>query len=157
MYSAPSVSYPVGRSHFQGWLIALTGLISCATGWLWHQQLALLGWRQGLFATVLIFSCLVTLRAWYNSPQGELRWDGQTWRWISGGTSICGVVTTHLDFQNLLLLDMHTTTGKRVWLWTERQSDMTRWYALRRAVFFRGSPVQIPDENSAPELPQVNL
>ena len=157
MHSAPSVTYPVGRSRFQGWFIALTGLIGVLTGLLWHQYADLTGWRPWLFAGTLIFSCVCAFYAWYCSPQGELRWDGQGWRWTSKEVALSGSVTAHLDFQNLLLLSMHLTTGERIWLWPERVTDATRWNALRRAIFSGCSAAQARDENAETPLVQVNV
>jgi hypothetical protein len=147
----------MGRSRFQGWLIALIGMIGGVTGWLWHQQPAVTGWRHGLFATLLICACINALHSWYRSPQGELCWDGQAWRWTSVGASVGGTVTAHLDFQNFLILSLRTMTGKRLWLWPERQTHVARWDDLRRAVFFKSSPIQVPDENADAELPQVSI
>ena len=156
MHSAPSVTYPVGRSHFQGWLIGLTGVIGMLTDLLWLHQVDLIGWRQGLFATVLIFSFVVAFHAWHRSPQGVLKWDGQSWHWISGEVTYCGVVAAHLDFQKFVLLSLHMETGKRLWLWPERQADVTCWNALRRSIFSRSSATQIQDENSDAQHSPVN-
>jgi len=135
MHSAPAVSYPVGRSRFQEWLILMTGLTGGVVGFYWHQQADLADWRQYLYGLNLLAACIVAIHVWRCTPQGQLRWDGQTWSWTRGQVSVCGHVTIHLDLQFVLLLSLYTETGSKLWLWPERGADMARWHALRRAVF----------------------
>jgi hypothetical protein len=74
MHSAPAVSYPVGRSHFQAVLLTFTVLVALATDACWSAS-ALWDWRQGLMAVVLCLSVLVAWQAWRGTPQGTLIWD----------------------------------------------------------------------------------
>lgn len=135
MHSAPAVSYPVGRSRFQGWLILMTGLTGGVAGLFWREQVDLAGWRQYLYGVSLLAACIVAIHVWRRTPQGRLRWDGQAWSWTRGQVSVCGHVTIHLDLQFFLLLSFYSETGSRLWLWPECGADMARWHALRRAVF----------------------
>ena len=137
MHSAPAVSYPVGRSRLHGWLVLGLGLGACLTGVLWLRQIDAVGWRQWLFAAVLLGASGTTAMAWRRSAQGILRWDGQTWHWTGAVALTQAVLRVHLDGQFFLLLSLRSDTGKRLWLWPERRLDVTRWSALRQAVFSR--------------------
>ena len=138
MHSAPAVSYPVGRSRFQGWLLLGLGLGASVTGAFWLGQVDTAGWRQGLFAGVLLGTCGAAALAWRRSARGILRWDGQAWHWTGADASTPVRLTVHLDGQFVLLLSLRPDSGKRLWLWPERRVDMVHWNALRRAVFSRG-------------------
>ena len=135
MHNAPTVDFPVGRSRFQGWLLIFTGLIAVLSGWLWCFQADSVGWRQGLFFLILLATLVEAARLWRNSPTGSLRWDGQVWNWSSVDASVSGVLAVHLDLQFCLVLSLRQASGVRIWLWPERRADVTRWDALRRAVF----------------------
>ena len=137
MQSAPAVSYPVGRSRFQGWLLGGAVLLGVLAGLLWCEASGLAGWRQGLYALALLAAGGVALHAWQRTPQGHLRWDGQLWHWRTEAASVNGVLAVHLDFQFCLLLSLRTDAGARLWLWPERQLDRPQWHALRCAVFSR--------------------
>lgn len=145
MHGAPAVSYPVGRSRFQGWLVGLTGLGGTVAGLLWRHQADPAGWRQWLLALTLLCVCALAADAWRRSPRGSLRWDGQTWSWTAVDASVCGVLTVHLDLQFCLLLSLRLDTGARIWFWPERGAEVMAWNALRRAVFSRIARVQAPD------------
>lgn len=143
MHSAPAVSYPVGRSRFQGWLLLGLGLGASLTGAWWLRQVDTVGWRQWLFAGVLLGACGAAALAWHRSARGILRWDGQAWGWTGADASIPVLLTVHLDGQFVLLLSLHLDTGRRLWLWPERRFDVVHWNALRRAVFSRGGARQV--------------
>ena len=135
MHNAPAVSFPVGRSCFQGWLLGLISLIAVLAGWLWCFQADSIGWRQGLFLLILLTTLAGAVRAWRRTPTGSLRWDGQVWRWSRVDAPVSGVLVVHLDLQFCLVLSLRQVNGVRIWLWPERRADVTRWDALRRAVF----------------------
>ncbi len=145
MHSAPALSYPVGRSRLQGWLVGLTGLAGALTGLLWQAAADPAGWRQGLFAITLLGAVIVAVRAWQRSPPGRLCWDGQAWSWLSVDHSVSGLLAVHLDLQFVLLLSLRPERGARIWLWPERSAELAAWNALRRAVFSRGSAGQSLD------------
>ena len=135
MHSAPAVNFPVGRSRFQGLLIAQTALLGAATGLLWQTQLDLSAWRLWLFVLTYLGTCAVAAEMWRRSPHGTLRWDGQTWSWMVRNSELTGPLTVHLDLQFFLLVSLGPDQGERIWLWPERRSDEFRWNDLRRAVF----------------------
>lgn len=135
MHSAPAVSYPVGRSHFQGGLLLCTGLTGMLAGGLWCAVPEPLGWRHGVYALTLLTAGVVAAHAWRQAPQGVLRWDGQFWHWRTEAAAVSGVIDVHLDFQFCLLLSLRTDAGDRQFLWPERRSEPTFWHALRCALF----------------------
>ncbi|MHB8948911.1 MAG: hypothetical protein ACYC4S_07600 [Rhodoferax sp.] len=139
MHSAPAVSYPVGRSRLHAWLILGVGLGASLTGAWWLRQIDAAGWRQWLFVGILLVACAIAAAAWRDSSRGTLRWDGQAWHWNGVVAFAPAVLTVHLDGQFFLLLRLRSDTGKRLWLWPERRLDVTRWSALRRAVFSRAA------------------
>ena len=157
MHSAPALTYPVGRSHFQFWLLCLNGLVSFLAGLLWVQQGGFIGWRQCLYALVVLLCGLVAALAWRRTRAGSLHWDGQAWGWTVMSESFPGVVTVHLDLQECMVLSLRTGYGKRVWLWPERRHDPMQWSALRRAVFSQGASGQSGDANAVVDQssPQV--
>lgn len=137
MHSAPAVSYPVGRSRFQGWLIGLTGLGGVLLVLLWTNVADTVGWRQWLLGITVLGSCYLAGAVWWHSSSGSLRWDGQAWSWQMANASTSGMLTVHLDLQFVLLLSLRPSPDTRIWLWPERRSQAVRWNALRQAVFSR--------------------
>ncbi len=153
MHNAPAVSYPVGRSRFQGILIALSTLSGIAVGIVWHQQANAGGWREWLFITSLASASIVALLVWQRMPGGRLLWDGQAWSWTSADTSSFGVMAVHLDLQSWLVLSLRTDAGVRIWLWPQRSTDAMHWSALRQAVFSGRARSQTLSAGSAPGTP----
>jgi hypothetical protein len=137
MHSAPAVIFPVGRSRFQGWLVGLTGSIAVSVGLLWCYQTDSVGWRHGLYLSIVIVTLVRAIRVLQRSPSGNLHWDGQTWRWCSAEVSVGGVLAAHLDFGFFLVLSLRPANGAKVWLWPERRVEVAHWNALRRTVFSR--------------------
>ena len=137
-HNAPPVVYPLGRSRFQA--VVLTGL------WLagllavlfWLNVGRSIDWRAFLAAVVLLFAGLAAFKGWINSPNGQLMWDGQLWRWESLGyqTSVAEqTLFVIADFQNLLLIRLENQAHASLWLWAERKASPERWLDLRCAVY----------------------
>jgi hypothetical protein len=152
MHSAPSVSYPVGRSAFAGGVSAglvLLGLL-VAAGWTLQSGL---GWRQGTaFATVLACAGLAC-HGWLRSPRGVLRWDGLAWSWEEGTTVRPGTPELALDLQSRLLLRWRPDGGSPQWFWLARKAAPSHWDALRRAVYSRAS-THVPAAGQPPAAEQ---
>lgn len=152
MHSAPSVSYPVGRSTFAvraALALAAAGLAVIA---LWSVQ-APFGWRQ-LAALAAVLACAVLAGdAWRRSPAGVLRWDGREWTWEEGGRVAGGQPAIALDLQSRLLLRWRPEQGGARWLWAEREAAPSHWDALRRAVYSRAS-TQVPAAGKPPAAEQ---
>jgi toxin CptA len=136
MHNAPSVSYPVGRSHFQAGLLVLTVLTGLIVDIFWSTQ-SLWGWRQGLVGLSLCLAVVFALHEWLRTPQGTLNWDGVGWCFSEGQGAVIGGVTVSLDLQFVLLLRLTPNKGPSFWLWAERRRQALLWVALRRAVFSR--------------------
>jgi hypothetical protein len=137
MHRAPALSFPLGRSRFQGALVVLTGLAGIAVGLFWHLALDGSGWRQALFALLWFSGFVLAFESWWHSPGGSLRWDGESWRWTGAAATLGGQIRVHLDLQFWLILSLRPDSGRRIWLCPERWRDVTHWNALRRAVFAR--------------------
>ncbi len=140
MHSAPTVSYPVGRSRFQGQLISVLFAIAGVAGLAWCATVDVLGWRQALFFALLSIACLVLGRAWRRSAVGTLAWSGDGWRCRTTQGVVSGELGLHLDLQFCMLLSLRSNGGGRLWVWSERRTAPALWLALRRAVM--SSPVE---------------
>jgi hypothetical protein len=143
MHAAPSVSYPVGRTAWAGWLCALAGFAGLLAVVTWSVQSADPGWRHAAgFAAVLACGCLAA-RGWQGSPAGVLRWDGAAWQWEEGARAGTGRPEITLDLQSRMLLrwsaDGAGTGAATRWFWLERKAKEADWDALRRAVYSRAS------------------
>lgn len=135
MHSAPSVSYPVRRSHFYGQVLAgalLLGGLSLAA---WIMQSDTYALQHLAAAACWLGSATVAVVTWLRSPTGLLTWDGQNWTWTSGLESRQVVLSVTLDSQSTLLLHWRVTGASNGWVWLERRTAPTRWLPLRRAVF----------------------
>ncbi len=117
-------------------LIALAGIV---TGLIWGAGAAMLGWRQGLFAAVLLLTLGLALWHWQRQVPGHLQWDGRSWSWVSHGATRGARVTVDLDFQFALVLTVQLENGSRISLWPERRTNPLTWSALRRAVHSHSS------------------
>ena len=135
MHGAPAVTFPVGRSRFQGQLVALAGLVGVFVGLLWCFQASPITWRQPVFVLLLTSSLFIAFRQWRDSPTGSLRWDGQDWTWNRQGFSTNGSLTVHLDLQFCFLICLQSERDGRIWLWPQCEDRLARWRDLRRAVY----------------------
>lgn len=145
MHNAPAVSFPVGRSHLQGWLVGLTTLVSGVAGLTWWVQVDVAGWRQALFGLSGLVTGTLAMTMWHRAQQGTLCWDGQAWRWAGNTSTACGTLTVHLDLQFAMLLSLRTDVGALLWIWPEQKNSKERWRDLRRAVFSKRGATQVHD------------
>lgn len=145
MHGAPSVSYPVGRSAWAGWLLLLAwagGAATC-TAWAW-QGASPAGVAAGLAATFAAGT--LAGRWWWRLPCGRLHWDGGAWHWSgsAAGGDAAGRIEPALDLQSALLLRWRGQEGGGAWLWAERSRRPAGWDALRRAVYSRADADVLP-------------
>ncbi|MDR3454804.1 MAG: hypothetical protein P4L96_18735 [Rhodoferax sp.] len=150
MHSAPSVTYPVGRSRVWGLALGLAWLGGALLTGLWCAEVDRVGWRQWLAVACVLAGAGVALAGWLASPIGELQWDGAGWLWTARRTTaaqVAGLLTVHLDLQQCLLVRLHAGRGRR-WLWLEQRRQPARWDDLRRAVYSRARAAA--DEARAP-------
>lgn len=154
MHSAPSVSYPVGRSRYaERLLLALWALGVCAVT-LACVQSAGIDWRDGV---LLLCVVVASMAAWtgvlHASDPANLVFDGQTWS-MSGGVSLpTAQAAVMLDLQWLLLVRVKAPFGAARWIWVDRTAVPHRWRDLRRALYSRAIPTQAavktPESGSA--------
>lgn len=138
MHNAPSVSFPVGRSRFPGWIVASVALLAAVVwvGWVMQTQPEpLLRWALG---GVWAASVALAVQGWRQRPRGMLHWDGSVWRWApQQGPEVPGQLTCALDLQSRLWVSHRTRRGPVRWFWLSRSDDASAWNDLRRALFAR--------------------
>ena len=149
MHSAPSVSYPAGRSRFAAALLLLAWLLGGAAVALWWLQPRTEGWRLGTAWLVLAAAGAFAAWSWWHSVPGTLAWDGETWSWSDGRREHTGLVEVSLDLQHCLLLRWRSENALR-WLWLERAGGAERWDDLRRAVYSRARLEDAPRPAAKP-------
>jgi toxin CptA len=134
MHSAPSVTYPVGRSRFAAGLLLLTWLLGGVAIALWGLQTQAPGWRLAAGALCWVTAGALAGAHWWRSPSGTLTWNGADWSW--SGRADAGVLEVCLDLQRSMLV-RHVASGESQWFWLERASQPQRWDDVRRAVYSR--------------------
>lgn len=140
MHNAPSVLYPLGRSRFPGLLLLVLWMAGAGVFVFWRQSAAGFDWRQSTVLVALVLSGVTAGLGWKNSPIGQLRWDGQAWRWEGAdgqAASPARELSVAFDLQHMLLLKLTIHDSGVKWLWVERRALPERWLDLRRAVYSR--------------------
>lgn len=152
MHSAPSVSYPLGRSRFLGGLLLVGWLLAAGVTLWWWRASAAADWRPLLGCLAWLLAGWVMLTGWRRSPVGRLQWDGQRWRWESvvyrSGTALEAPAAV-LDVQFALFLRLDNQAGAVWWLWAERSASPARWFDLRRAVHAKLRSANLQDSEGA--------
>lgn len=139
MHSAPSVTYPVGRSRFAGLAVLALWLLGAATVLAWWLQAQAPGWRTLAALLVVTGSGALAALTLHRSPVGSLSWDGEKWRFPPLEQQADGAIGVALDLQQWILLHGKTGAGSQ-WLWVERRAKPERWDDMRRAVYSRARP-----------------
>jgi toxin CptA len=152
MHSAPSVSYPAGRSRFAAALLLLAWLLGGAVTALWWLQSQTPGWRLGAQWLVLTAAGVFAALKWWHSEPGILAWDGEVWSWSDERGDHTGMIEVTLDFQHRVLLRWTSDNGSR-WFWLERAGSKERWGDLRRAVYSRARLELLPDSRTPAAKP----
>ena len=152
MHSAPSVSYPVGRSRFAAGLLLGGWLLGVAAVGLWSSQVRAPGWQLGASLVVVLLTGLCAAWNWLRAFQGVLSWDGQGWSWSACAQAEEGMPEVGLDLQRWLLLRWSGAAASR-WLWLERARHPERWEDLRRAVYSRAKPQALRQDASCAAKP----
>src|SRR5687767_5603149 len=134
MHSAPSVSYPVGRSRFAAGLLLGAWSLGVAAVGLWSFQVRAPGRQLGASLVLVVLTGLCAAWQWLRAAQGVLSWDGQSWSWSAHAQAEEGLPEVALDLQRWLLLRWSGATASR-WLWLQRARHPECWEDLRRAVY----------------------
>ncbi|HXD39506.1 MAG TPA: hypothetical protein VN649_03020 [Ramlibacter sp.] len=148
MHSAPSVSYPAGRSRCAAGLLLLAWLLGGAATAMWWLQSQSPGWRLSAACFVLLAAGAFAAWAWWYSERGILAWDGETWNWTDVAGTLAGTIEVRLDLQHCVLLRWTSENGLR-WFWLERAGGAQRWEDLRRAVYSRAR-LEVPPDPHGP-------
>ena len=153
MRSAPSVAYPVGRSHWYGRCLGVIGLLGwLASGLCWLLPVgdpSAAMWSGGMAGLMAASWSFWALWDWRRSPEGLLIWGPGTvepgqahaqgcWSWQPVGRLVAAQtcqVAARLDLQSRQLLQVRMdASGAAHWVWVEAGRDPGRWQALRRAL-----------------------
>ena len=132
MRSAPSVSYPVGRSVSSGLLRLVLWLAGAGVAVLWLATGQADAARAAAAAMALAASGAWAAWSWRSERAGLLAWDGARWVFQADGQEEPGALHAALDVQSVLLV--RWSARREGWFWLERSRDPARWDALRRAV-----------------------
>jgi len=159
-HNAPPVVYPLGRSRFLGALLVGLWLCGVLLALAWFRQTAgQPGWRIALVFVSVAGAGAAACRGWWNTPAGQLAWDGEVWRWESPGYQ-AGVAEYSLsvlaDFQQVLMLRLENQAHACLWLWVERRSMPERWLDLRRAVYSPRKAAAVPWQHDSPGAGQAS-
>lgn len=137
MLSAPSVSYPVGRSRDAARILMIILAAGLAVAGVWRYQVDSNDWRQWVMLAGVAIAAVAGWRALRVQAPGELRWDGQYWTLQSGLERGGALTSVRLDLQSLMLVRLTPAQGCAQWLWLERRAAPERWRDLRRALYAR--------------------
>ena len=140
MHSAPSVTYPVGRSRGATRILvalwALGALCAGASCYLFDS----FGWRHLLLVLSVVFAGVAAGFGLRQEGAGDLHFDGLHWSLTSSHASRvvrAARVCAALDFQSLMLLRLSEPGRAGRWIWIEQRAMPERWRDLRRAVYSR--------------------
>jgi len=146
MHSAPSVTYPVGRSRGAARVLigiwALGAICAGASCYLFDS----VGWRQALLVLSVLFAGAAAGMGLRRDGPAMLHFDGLHWSLTGAGTAetrnpsrpmLAARVLVALDLQSLLLVRLSERGRPHRWIWLERQAMPGRWRDLRRAVYSR--------------------
>ena len=140
MHSAPSVTYPVGRSRGATRLLLLLWALGACCAGASCYLIDSSGWRQLLLVFSVVFSGVAAGFGLRRDGVGVLHFDGLHWS-LTGAHASRGVhaarVLVALDFQSLMLLRLSEPGRARRWVWAEQRALPERWRDVRRAVYSR--------------------
>jgi toxin CptA len=142
MHSAPSVSYPVGRSRLAGSILLVAWTLGACAIALWWLRVQPSMWRVLPAVALVLAAGAAAGWTWVGAPRGSLVWDGESWSW-SGERDASGMVQVVLDLQRLLLVRWRGAAGP-AWLWLDKSARPAYWDDLRRAVYSRARPQALP-------------
>jgi len=134
MHSAPSVSFPLGRSRFGLAIVLMLSMIGAAAQITWMLQSQTLGFVHMTGCFIWLVGSGLALRYWANTQSGDLAWTGAHWSWTAQHTSVPVSATLVFDFQSILLMRLVFPEGASYWFWVQQNAAQVRWLDLRRAL-----------------------
>jgi toxin CptA len=156
MHSAPSVTYPVGRSRGATRILIATWALGAACAGLSCYLFDSAGWRQLLLVLSVLLSGLAAGLGLRSDGAGVLNFDGLGWTLTGahpGRAVHAARAAVALDLQSLLLVRLTQPGRASRWIWVEQRAMPERWRDLRRAVYSRApsaSPAGEPWRATAP-------
>ena len=144
MHSAPSVSFPVGRSHLARRLLWATWGLGAVAFAAWCVQFDGERWRTALLALVLACGAFGAARASRLGEGVRLTWDGLHWSCSGSPAFEEAYALIHLDLQSLMLARLHQPGRGAAWLWLDRSAFPSRWLDLRRALHAAAPSQRVP-------------
>ena len=151
--SAPAIVYPVSRSRLQAFSLWTMWTGGAIVGLFWGLTAPISSWRLAVVLAAIVLAAVAAIWGLKKTSQGSLRWDRLAWTFLKAPSHgenhqpLAGTLAVYLDFQNFLLVRLHSDSGQKLWLWLDRGPDPRAWLALRRAVYS-------PSPN--PELKRLN-
>ncbi|NCP40359.1 MAG: hypothetical protein GW848_07615 [Rhodoferax sp.] len=149
MHNAPVVSYPVGRSYFHAAVVVCMVFAGAANLLVWTVQPDLLLARHTVAWLVWLLCLFFAAWGWWRSPQGDLRFTGDSWQWVDPAQTQQVTLGVQLDLQQTLLVRTSDAQSRVRWLWLAHARQPQRWLDLRRAVFARQHDPQV---DGSPEV-----
>jgi len=150
MHSAPSVTYPVGRSRMARRLVLGLWCLGACGVLAWCLQVQGAPTQTAVLLLALLGSAFGAASAARLDNPAELRWDGQHWSTEGPRALAQAAATVHLDLQSLLLVRLRAPERPAQWLWLDRSTFPARWLDLRRALHARASGERAPVGEAAP-------
>ena len=146
MHSAPSVSFPVGRSRLASRLVWAAWGLGAAVLAAWCFQFEGAAWRTAWLASAVLLAGVAAAQAARLGEGARLQWNGQHWSCEGAVRLHSAVATLHLDLQSLMLVRVEEAGRGAAWLWVERASCPPRWLDLRRALHASAAARETQDE-----------
>ena len=149
MHSAPSVTYPVGRSRGATRILIATWALGAGCAGLSCYLIDSAGWRQLLLVLSVLLSGLAAGLGLRSDGAGELHFDGLGWtlKGAHPGRAVHSArAAVAFDLQSLLLVRLAEPGRASRWVWIEQRAMPERWRDLRRAVYSRAPSASPADE-----------
>ena len=144
MHSAPSVSYPVGRSRDATRLLSALWVAGACCAGAALYPFDHMGWRQALLIASVLVTAVAARRTLGSTLAVDLVFDGQDWSLTGPDPRKVSRIAVLLDMQSFMLVRLDEPTQRAHWLWLERRARPERWQDLRRAVYSRSFSASAP-------------
>ncbi len=148
MHRAPAVNFPVKRSRLQVWLIVCMSQLAVAGLVAFALAQPVLDARTGILALAVFVASSMALLGWRQSPQGDLRWDGQHWYWSGFAENPVCKLRLLMDFQSFVVVNITAKGQAPLSLWLEAIPGDASWKRLRRAIVSSQAESNGKDKNS---------